>query len=208
MTARDYPATLSRRPVLSVPSTPRRGVLGARAVRTFNTARWLAAPRRRREHPVPYAPYFFPLDVVGDWNRLYGGAGLLQYQFVVPAGAEAELRRCFEALRGLPVYLAVFKRFGAQFGGPLSFPLEGWTLAVDLPAGADGVRAALDGIDEIVAGCGGRVYLTKDSRLRREHVAEMYPAVGRFMELRGRVDPEGVLRSDLGARLGLCGQAA
>jgi decaprenylphospho-beta-D-ribofuranose 2-oxidase len=126
---------------------------------------------------------------------------------VIPSGQEAALERCFELMRAhrLPVYLAVFKRFGAAFGGPLSFPLEGWTLAADLPAGAPGLRAALDELDEVVACCGGRVYLTKDARLRRETMVAMYPELDRFNAQRARVDPNGVLRSDLARRLGLCG---
>ncbi len=132
--------------------------------------------------PLAMAPYFFPLDALGEWNRLYGPAGLIQYQFVIPSGQEVALERCFELIRTrrLPVYLAVFKRFGPAFGGPLSFPLEGWTLAADLPAAAPGVRAALDELDEVVAGCGGRVYLTKDARLRRETMTAMYPELDRF----------------------------
>ena len=129
---------------------------------------------------------------------------------MIPSGQEAALERCFELMRRrrLPVYLAVFKRFGPAFGGPLSFPLEGWTLAADLPAAAPGLHAALDELDEIVAGCGGRVYLTKDARLRREVMSAMYPELDRFDAQRSRVDPEGILRSDLGLRLGLCGARA
>jgi decaprenylphospho-beta-D-ribofuranose 2-oxidase len=151
--------------------------------------------------------YFFPLDALGGWNRLYGEPGLIQYQLVIPSGQEAALLRCFELMRTrrLPVYLAVFKRLGASFGGPLSFPVAGWTLAVDMPAGAPGLGAALDELDEVVAGCGGRVYLTKDARLRREVLGAMYPRLDRFHAQRARVDPNGVLGSDLGRRLGLCG---
>jgi decaprenylphospho-beta-D-ribofuranose 2-oxidase len=117
--------------------------------------------------------------------------------------------RCVQLLRlrRLPVYLAVLKRLGAAFGGPLSFPLEGWTLAVDMPAAAPGLRAALDELDDVVAGCGGRVYLTKDARLRREVMSTMYPELDRFHAQRARVDPNGVLRSDLARRLGLCESA-
>ena len=152
------------------------------------------------------APYFFPLDELGAWNRLYGQGGFIQYQFVVPSGAEVELVRCVRLLRlrRLPVYLAVLKRLGPEFGGPLSFPLEGWTLAADMPAAAPGLMAALDELDEVVAGCGGRIYLTKDVRLRRETMAAMYPELDRFHAQRAQVDPGGVLRSDLARRLGLC----
>jgi decaprenylphospho-beta-D-ribofuranose 2-oxidase len=204
-----YPGTLTRRPVLEVPRGVPAGLLRPSGMRIFNAARWHASPRRERGRPLALAPYFFPLDALGGWNRLYGPAGLIQYQLVVPSGQEAALVRCFELMRSrrLPVYLAVFKRFGAWFGGPLSFPVEGWTLAVDVPAGAPGLASALDELDEVVAGCGGRVYLAKDVRLRREVLLSMYPQVDRFHAQRARVDPAGVLRSDLARRLGLCDAA-
>jgi decaprenylphospho-beta-D-ribofuranose 2-oxidase len=202
-----YPGALSRRPAFEVPRGFPAALLRPASMRTFNALRWRATPRRERGRALAMAPYFFPLDALGDWNRLYGPAGLIQYQFVIPSGQEVALERCFELMRTrrLPVYLAVFKRFGPAFGGPLSFPLEGWTLAADLPAAAPGLRAALNELDEIVAGCGGRVYLTKDARLRRDVMRAMYPELDSFDAQRSRVDPEGILRSDLGLRLGLCG---
>jgi decaprenylphospho-beta-D-ribofuranose 2-oxidase len=203
--ARAYPGALSNGPVLRIPESVPNGMLRRAAVRAFNAARWHAAPRMQRERPLPLASYFFPLDVVGSWNRLYGRTGFVQHQFVIPYEEDAQLRRCFEALRKLPVYLAVFKRFGPAFGGPLSFPLRGWTLAADLPASAPGLREGLDRLDELVVACGGRVYLTKDVRLRREHVLAMYPALPKFLAERERVDPGDSMRSDLGVRLGLCG---
>jgi decaprenylphospho-beta-D-ribofuranose 2-oxidase len=207
---RRFPATLSRRPALVVPRSFPAAALRPESVRAFNALRWRAAPRRERDRPLALAPYFFPLDVLGAWNRLYGAGGLIQYQFVIPSGEEAALEACFELIRArrLPVYLAVFKRFGAAFGGPLSFPLEGWTLAIDMPAAVPGLRAALDQLDALVAGCGGRVYLSKDSRLRPELLASMYPQLQSFHDARGAIDPGGVMRSDLARRLGLCGASA
>jgi len=207
---RPYPDSLSRRPAFEVPRGFPAALLRPASMRTFNVLRWRAAPRRARGRRLALAPYFFPLDALGEWNRLYGPAGLIQYQLVIPTGRESALERCFELMRTrrLPVYLAVFKRFGPAFGGPLSFPLEGWTLAADLPAGAPGLRAALDELDEVVAGCGGRVYLSKDARLRADALAAMYPQLDRFHAQRAKVDPEGVLRSDLARRLGLCGASA
>ena len=204
-----YPGVLSQPPAVDVPRAFPGALLHPAAIRAFNALRWRAAPRRERSRPLALVPYFFPLDVLGEWNRLYGSGGLIQYQFVIPMGAEATLVRCFELMRArrLPVYLAVFKRFGAQFGGPLSFPLEGWTLAVDLPATAPGRDVALQALDELVAGCGGRVYLTKDARMRADTLRAMYPLLERFEAERERVDPDGVLRSDLAVRLGLCGEA-
>jgi decaprenylphospho-beta-D-ribofuranose 2-oxidase len=181
-------------------------LLSPARVRGLNALRWRRSPRRAHARPQTLAHYFFPLDSLDAWNRLYGPAGLIQYQFVVPDGREVELARCFEIVRErrLPVYLAVFKRFGAAFGGPLSFPLAGWTLAIDMPAAAPGLRKALDTLDELVAGCGGRVYLTKDARMRGETLRAMYPLLERFNAVRARVDPTGLLRSDLARRLELC----
>jgi decaprenylphospho-beta-D-ribofuranose 2-oxidase len=204
-----YPGTLSQRAALEVPRGFPAALLRPRAMRSFNALRWRATPRKEHGRPLALVPFLFPLDSLGEWSRLYGPAGLVQYQFVIPAGQEPALRRCFELIRArrLPVYLAVFKRFGPAFGGPLSFPLEGWTLAVDLPAGAPGLGPALDELDELLAGCGGRVYLTKDVRLRRDVLPAMYPQLDRFHAQRTKVDPHGVLRSDLARRLGLCGAA-
>jgi decaprenylphospho-beta-D-ribofuranose 2-oxidase len=197
---------LSEKPRVEVPPRIPSGALRPSLVRAFNAARWRRSPRRERGRRVALGGYLFPLDALGSWSRLYGPQGLVQYQLVVPGGQEAQLVRCVELLRArrLPVYLAVLKRFGAFPGGPLSFPIEGFTLALDLPGGAHGLRPALDELDEIVAGAGGRVYLSKDVRLRKDVLPTMYPQLDRFRAVRARVDPDGVLRSDLARRLGLC----
>lgn len=202
-----YPRALAKEPFLNVPAGFSSGLLRPAAVRAFNALRWHRAPRRERGRKLAVVPYLFPLDAVGAWNHLYGQAGLIQYQLVIPTGQEPALERCFEliAARRLPVYLAVLKRFGAASGGPMSFPLAGWTLALDLPAAADRLRATLDELDQIVAACGGRVYLSKDCRLGRDALVAMYPRLDLFQEQRALVDPDGVLRSDLAVRLGLCG---
>jgi decaprenylphospho-beta-D-ribofuranose 2-oxidase len=200
-------ALFAMRPRLTVPRGFPGGLLRPAAVRAFNAVHWRSAPRHERGRSLSMSAQLFPLDALGEWSRLYGPAGLLQYQFAVPRGQEEALLRVVHRLRERhqPMYLAVLKRFGPGTGGPLSFPIEGLTLAIDLPAGASGLYGALEEADELVAAARGRVYLAKDARLRPQMLAAMYPELGRFGELRARVDPDGVLRSDMGRRLGLCG---
>jgi decaprenylphospho-beta-D-ribofuranose 2-oxidase len=200
------------RPALTVPRGLPKGLLRPAWVRAFNAAHWRSAPRRARGRTLSMSAQLFPLDALGAWSRLYGPQGMVQYQFVVPHRAEETLLGVVRLLRERrqPMYLAVLKRFGpggpafAQ-GGPLSFPLAGFTLAIDLPAAAPGLHRALDAADELVAGAGGRVYLAKDARLHPQILGVMYPELDRFRELRAHVDPDGALRSDMGRRLGLCG---
>jgi decaprenylphospho-beta-D-ribofuranose 2-oxidase len=175
------------------------------SVRAFNRMNWLRTPRAARERPMEMGPALFPLDAIGAWNRLYGRRGLIQYQFAVPDGEEWTLRCLLEMLRAqrLPMYLATLKRLGPGSGGMLSFPLQGWTLAIDVPARAPGLADALDRADLLVASAGGRVYLAKDARMASETLAAMYPALPKFLEVRARVDPHETLRSDLSRRLGL-----
>ena len=189
----------------TVPARWPGGMLRPATVRAFNEVRFRAAPRLERGRLESIGAHMFPLDVLNAWPRLYGPQGLVQYQLVVPAGEEHVLRSVVQGLRGgnVPCYLAVLKDFGAANDPPLSFPLPGWTLALDMPRRAPGLRALLDGFDEMVAGVGGRVYLAKDCRLRPEALAAMYPELPRWRQVRDELDPEGLWRSDLGVRTGL-----
>ena len=169
----------------------------------FNELWFRHAPEHRVGELLPLAGFFHPLDGVAEWNLLYGDRGFLQYQFVV--ADDAVVARAIDLLAShrVPSFLAVLKRFGPGSPGPLSFPAPGWTLALDVPVGPPGLGPLLDRIDGMVAEAGGRVYLAKDARLRPELVPVMYPRLDELLAVRRRVDPSGVLRSDLSRRLGL-----
>jgi decaprenylphospho-beta-D-ribofuranose 2-oxidase len=189
----------------TVPNGWPAGLLRAGTVRAFNDLRYRRAPQRERARVEPLGRHLFPLDVLDAWPRLYGRHGFVQYQCVVPVGSEAALEQMIERVRRsrVPCFLAVLKDFGPAAGGPLSFPLHGWTLALDLPRAAPDLAALLDALDELVAGAGGRVYLTKDSRLSPARLEEMYPRLAEWRAVRDRLDPDGIWRSDLAVRTGL-----
>ncbi|MDQ1068118.1 FAD-binding oxidoreductase [Streptomyces canus] len=181
------------------------GLLNRTTVGLFNELWYRKAPRARTGRLQRISAFFHPLDAVPHWNRLYGRGGLVQYQFVVGQGQEEALRRIVRRVSGqrCPSVLAVLKRFGDADPGWLSFPVPGWTLALDIPAGLPGLGALLDELDEEVAMAGGRVCLAKDARLRPELLTAMYPRLDDFRALRAELDPRGVFTSDLSRRLTL-----
>ena len=189
-------------PRLRVPLAPPLRMANRVSVRVLNEG-WFRVSSHGTV--VPLATYFHPLDGIGGWNVLYGPDGFVQYQFAVPPERGDVVEDAVESIAasGIPAFLAVLKRFGPGTPGPLSFAQSGWTLALDFPVGPTGLSTLLDSLDEMVAGAGGRIYLAKDARLRPDLVPAMYPRLGEMAEVRRRVDPEGLLASDLSLRLGL-----
>jgi decaprenylphospho-beta-D-ribofuranose 2-oxidase len=194
---------------LRVPRQAPQGLLNRVSVGLFNEAWFRAAPKRPKTSFESIASYFYPLDGVTQWNLLYGRLGFVQYQFCVGPEQGQAIERVLDMLSGrnIPSFLGILKRFGPANPGPLSFPIPGWTLALDLPIGVPQLQRTLMDLDELVTQSGGRVYLAKDARLSGVQLSTMYPRLSEFDEVRRRIDPSEVLGSDLSRRLGLTPQA-
>ena len=199
------PLTFSAGSLLAAPPWVPSGLVNLATASAFNEAWYRRAPRHEKAGVQSIGSFFHPLDGIRGWNRLYGRKGFLQYQVLVPFEAEDVLRRLIERLatERCPSLIGVLKRFGPGDQGHLSFPAPGWTLAIDIPVGPPVVGPLLDELDGWVADAGGRIYLAKDSRMRPELVEAMYPRLAEWREVRDRVDPNHVMASDLGRRLGL-----
>lgn len=202
---RSAPLQFGPRELLAAPRQVPSGLLNRWSVAAFNEAWYRHAPRERRGEVQDIPTFFHPLDAITGWNHFYGRRGFLQHQFVVPLDAVETLRTIVGRLAAsrCASFLGVLKRFGPGTPGPLSFPMEGWSLALDIPVGDADLSRLLDEIDDLVVGAGGRLYLAKDSRMRPELLEEMYPRLEQFRKVRADVDPDGLFQSDQARRLGL-----
>ena len=190
---------------IGVPPVFPPGLLNRYSIGLANEVWYRKAPASRTGELQTIGKFFHPLDGIRNWNRVYGPGGFRQYQYVLPFGAEASVRRSYELVSAAraPSFVTVLKRFGEGDPGLLSFPMPGWTLAMDFPARTPGLDELFTKLDELVVAAGGRVYLAKDSRVPAGVLAEMYPRLDEFRKFRAELDPAGVLASDLSRRLGL-----
>jgi FAD/FMN-containing dehydrogenase len=175
-------------------------------LRAFNELYYRWQGRAQRRFVCHYESFLFPLDRIGDWNRLYGRRGFVQYQCVFPlsqsrAGVQAVLEESTRSRRAS--FLGVLKRFGAEGEGFLSFPRPGYTLTLDFPINDPQLFAFLDRLDEVVLQHEGRVYLAKDARLGAAGFRRMYPRLDEWLRIKTQVDPENRFDSDLARRLEL-----
>ena len=170
-------------------------------VKLFNRSYYAA--QRAGERLVDLDPYFYPLDALLDWNRIYGRGGFVQYQCVLPLATSAVgIRALLEEVSaaGNASFLAVLKRMGPQSFGILSFPLEGYTLALDFPA-TPASLALVERLDAITAAHGGRVYLAKDACMTAERFAASYPRAPDFRAVLDRIGTRRAFSSSLSRRL-------
>lgn len=190
---------------LPVPIDMPAGLLNRVSVQAFNTLYYGRVRRAQSTRRIPFEPFFYPLDALSGWNRLYGKAGFVQYQFVLPkAAGVAGLREVLEliAQSGRGSFLAVLKVFGAANANHLSFPIEGYTLALDFKA-EPAVFELLDALDCVVLHHGGRLYLTKDARMSEATFKASYPRWSEFEQVRARWHAHGKFASAQSRRLGL-----
>ena len=186
----------------SIPEVFPNRMVNLATAKAFSAAWYRKAPKHRTDELQNITKFFHPLDIVAEWNRVYGPNGFLQYQFVVPFTEAETFRTCVQLIvhSGHLSCLNVLKRFGPGNPAPLSFPMPGWTLTVDLPI-EEGLERLCNQLDEQVVAAGGRVYLAKDSRLGAATFRQMYPRLEDFLRVRHAVDPNHMFTSDLARRL-------
>jgi decaprenylphospho-beta-D-ribofuranose 2-oxidase len=201
---RDDPLRFAAPQLLTFPDVFPNGLANPATLRAFSQLWYHKAPRRQRGAIQNITAFYQVLDLFGDWNRVYGSRGFLQYQFVVPHGEEPALRRIAERIAESKHSsgLNVLKRFGAGNQAPLSFPQPGWTVTVDFPI-APGLHRFCDELDELVLAAGGRLYLAKESRTTGATFKRGYPRFDEWRKARDAVDPDGVFVSDMARRLEL-----
>ncbi|MCP4108487.1 MAG: FAD-binding oxidoreductase [Desulfobacteraceae bacterium] len=196
---------LPRNKKLSVPLEFPGFALNKHTVSLFN---WLYFNKVRKniiDNQTTIDSFFYPLDAVHNWNRIYGKNGFTQYQLVLPKEKSFEgLSRILNKISesGLGSFLAVLKLFGPENDNYLSFPLEGYTLALDFKI-EPRLFPLLDALDNIVLEYGGRIYLSKDVRLSQEVIEQGYPRINNFRAVRKQYGLENKLRSRQSVRLGI-----
>ncbi|HTI09454.1 MAG TPA: FAD-binding oxidoreductase [Puia sp.] len=195
------PLRLPKKKQFVFPFTLPSWVLNIFTVKAFNSLYYRKNLKREINNVVNYEPFFYPLDVILHWNRGYGKKGFIQYQFVLPKENKEGLVEILHRIndKGLGSFLAVFKLFGKQ-ESLIGFPMEGYTLALDFPV-RPGLFEFLDELDTLVLRFGGRIYLSKDARMKPDILQAGYKDLPRFQSILRKYDPEGKIRSIQSDRL-------
>jgi FAD/FMN-containing dehydrogenase len=173
---------------IKVPLTPPVSLINNLSLRSFNSLYWNAHPKHSTAKRSAYTPFFYPLDRILHWNRIYGRKGFQQYQCVIPeANAEVAMAELLSAIAdsGQGSFLAVLKRCGdIASPGLLSFPMPGTSLALDFPHSSDLINGLFPRLDAIVRAAGGRLYPAKDAHMSGSDFRQAYPAWERLEALR------------------------
>ena len=195
------PLQLPKKKQINFPFNLPSWVLNAFTVKAFNFLFYSKNFKKEINNVVGYEPYFYPLDAILHWNRGYGKKGFVQYQFVIPLDAKKGLVEILQRIsdKGLGSFLAVLKVFGKQ-ESIISFPKEGYTLALDFPVKA-GLLEFLDELDQIVLRYGGRLYMSKDARMKPEILQHGYPDLEKFKDIVRKYNPDMKIHSIQSDRL-------
>ena len=198
------PPPRDRAPI-GIPFVPPFNTVIRLTAKAFNAAYYATGAAAPANRLVGFKPFFFPLDAVGEWKRVYGPRGLVQHQCVIPrVHGRPVLAEVLDmiARRGDPSFLAVLKLLGPDPSPLMAFPMDGYTLAIDFPASRE-TFDLLDAIDVRLRAAGGRIYLTKDARQSRETLEAGYPGVAAFRDLRRATGASTMFISRQSERLGL-----
>ena len=201
---RRHPLYIPKGGKLTIPFNLPAITLNPLSIKAFNFAYYHKQLSRESEGLVHYEPFFYPLDSVLHWNRMYGKRGFLQYQFVLPIEKSKEgLVKILEKIseKKMGSFLAVLKLFGEQ-ESLISFPKRGYTLALDFPV-QDGIFEFLNELDEVVLQFNGRVYLSKDARMQKDLFWSGYPNAEKFQEIIRKYNPKAKFNSLLARRLSI-----
>jgi len=195
------PLKLPKKKQLTFPFNLPSWVLNKFTVQVFNFLYYGKNFKKEINNIVSYEPFFYPLDAVLHWNRMYGKSGFVQYQFVLPLDAKQGLIDILHRIsdEGLGSFLAVLKVFGKQ-ESIISFPKEGYTLALDFPV-RKGLLPFLDELDALVLKYNGRLYMSKDARMKPEMLTAGYPELEKFKSIIKKYNPGGKIRSVQSDRL-------
>jgi decaprenylphospho-beta-D-ribofuranose 2-oxidase len=196
---------LEREKSLNMPIDMPSSILNHYSIKAFNSLYYHRIFSKTKTELVSFESYFYPLDAISHWNRLYGKAGFVQYQFVLPktVGVKA-MKKILEVIvsSGKGSFLAVLKAFGTANQNFLSFPIEGYTLALDFKMSEETVKL-IKLLDSMVVEAGGRIYLTKDALMTEISFKKTYPQWERFEEVRAKYGAIGKFASSQSKRLGL-----
>lgn len=200
---RKHPLQLPKKRQITFPFNLPSFVLNQYSVKAFNFLYYGKNTKQEINNVVSYEPFFYPLDAILHWNRGYGKKGFVQYQFVVPLENKQGLIDILKRIsdEGLGSFLAVLKVFGQQ-DDLISFPKEGYTLALDFPV-RKGLFQFLDELDEIVLRHNGRIYLSKDARMKPEIFWRSYANAGAFLDIVKKYNPHFKMNSLQARRLNI-----
>jgi len=178
------------------------GILSRLSMKVFNEY-WFRKSNLVEKSIQTIPQFFYPLDKINNWNRIYGSEGFYQYQFVVPDQNSYFIEKTLDRLNSNSVnsFLTVLKRFGNSNSAFLSFPQPGWTLSVDLPGYNKKLLSVLEELDNELASLGGKIYLAKDLRQSPEIFKKTYSSYSKWRTIKKEMDPKNLFNSDLSRRL-------